>query len=166
MLKRVEMTWDQVFEFNKLDVPALESEGGKLLARQNRYTPHMMMLSITGINTEEVGSFMTRIRHMVQGRCLSLKFYFDAAEGQPRNTIVPLDELKRLGFVSTNKNIWEHKDHPDFSIAAIAIPAFTEAEWVLQIDKRNAKGVPSSAADFINLFSQQMKLDLDVAGVA
>ncbi|MED4728610.1 hypothetical protein P9597_10720 [Aneurinibacillus migulanus] len=165
MLKRVEMSWDNVLDFTNLNIPQLEAIGCNLTARQNRYTESKMLVSVTRINVENTATIMNRIRHMTGARCTSLKFYFEPEEQYRRSSIVPIDELERLGFELTHQNIWVFRQHPDFSIAAIAIPTYSECEWVLQIDKRNGDGVPATACNYMKLFNEQMKLVLE-AGVA
>ncbi|MED0677633.1 hypothetical protein ABEV55_16230 [Aneurinibacillus thermoaerophilus] len=154
-LKRVEIRWDKIRSLENFIPEKIQSCHVQL--RPNRYNPSFAASVFTDIRSEDVRHAMTQLQHMLGGRALSLQFYYKTDNVACKKNLLPIGELERLGFVHKEQFIWCF-EHPDFSIAAIGIPSFTESEWVLQINKRNGEGVPVSACDYSSLFHQQLSL--------
>lgn len=155
-LHRFESVWDKVPNLKDLDLQSLNEGVETALVRPNRYEPSIVQTSFIGLEIDVVSQKFHQLMNMLKGRCKSLKLFFDADDKEK----LPYHELKSLGFQQDHANIWVY-NHPDFDVSAIAIPSYSDHEWVLQIEKRKGKGLPVTACDFAKLFETQLSLSLD-----
>ncbi|KIV58928.1 hypothetical protein AM501_24000 [Aneurinibacillus migulanus] len=155
-LLRVEIRWNKVLSPEQFRAEKFKS--CTVQFQQNKYNPSLAWSLFTKVKQEDARNVMTQLQHMISGRAASLKMYYQADTLCCKNNLLPINMLEKLGFVYKEPFYWVFNDHPDFSIAAMGIPSFSDSHWVLQIDKRNGDGVPPSACEYSNMFQRQLSL--------
>ncbi|MDQ0255517.1 hypothetical protein J2S74_002899 [Evansella vedderi] len=152
VLSKMETTWRNCSlekQPSEISYPNLDIE-----IRTNRYDDSIVFGTIFDVQPEQTRSAFSFMETQVQGKCCSLKMFF--------NEEMPIEDLEKLGFEESATNIFRYP-HPDFTVSAIRIPLQHEKEWVLQVEKRRKnmkKGIPATACDYSMLFESQLSLSL------